>query len=269
MKLLLVLSTTLLAACASEPTKPYSSLGSIESTGKSVAVVASSPGPTPSTKELGDPKNTVVHPAPVMPKFLSADHYESVSKSVAAFPAPNTIEQRADELNLITLQQMRTRGECARAATEVKVNLANLYGEFLTSAQIEKLAPFFDQVRNDADYFIYKLKTERNRKRPYAYITGLEPCVAREITPAYPSGHATISRLYALILSDMYPTKTKDLLRKSDLIASDRVLAGMHHRTDIVAGQALGERLYKEFSKSRDFRKELNDFERESQKVAR
>ena len=67
----------------------------------------------------------------------------------------------------------------------------------------------------------------------------------------------------------MYPAKTKELLKRADVIAEDRVLAGMHHRSDIIAGQALGERLYKEFSKSPDFRKDLSDLERATTKVAR
>jgi hypothetical protein len=67
----------------------------------------------------------------------------------------------------------------------------------------------------------------------------------------------------------MFPTKTKELLKRADVIAEDRVVAGMHHRSDIIAGQALGERLYKEFSKSPEFRKELMDYERGTTKVAR
>lgn len=245
-----VLFALLLSACAHEPVSPV----------------------------LGVAKNVVTHPAPatapvtVKPRFISADLYAPVAKSVAPFPAPDSIEQRVDELNLLTLQEMRTKADCERAAGEVKVSLDHFYGGpkgALTPAQVEALAPFFEQIRNDSDYFIQRLKVERARKRPFQYIKDLEPCVTREMSPAYPSGHATLARLYALILSDMFPAKTKELLKRSDVIAEDRVLSGMHHRSDIIAGQALGERLYKEFSKSPEFRRELNSLERIATKVAR
>jgi acid phosphatase (class A) len=226
---------------------------------------------TTTIRTSGDEK-IVIHPAPSKPHFLSVDRYEAVSKTVAPFPAPSTYEQRADEMNLLTLQQLRTPADCSRAASEVRVSLAAFYGTPngpLSASDVERLSPFFEQVRNDADHFIQKLKVERGRKRPFLYIHGLNPCVAREVTPAYPSGHATLARLYALILSDMYPSQTKVLLKRADQIGDDRVVAGMHHRTDIIAGQALGERLYKEFSKSPTFRKELAALEHGRTKVAR
>ncbi len=258
----IALLALLLSACATEPVSPI--LGMSETSKSSTANEPS--------RELGDAKNVVLHPTPTKPKFINGDLYSVIAKSVAPSPAPGSIEQRADELNLLSLQEMRTKADCDRAATEVKVTLANFFGGpkgSLTNAQIEKLAPFFEQIRNDSDFFIQRLKTERGRKRPFQYIKDVEPCVAREVTPAYPSGHATLSRLYALVLSDMYPSKTKELLKRADVIAEDRVLSGMHHRSDIIAGQALGERLYKEFSKSPEFKKELSELERVTTKVAR
>jgi acid phosphatase (class A) len=233
-----VLLALLLSACAHEPVSPVLGLAA---------------------------KSTAPRSVPAKPRFIAADLYAPVAKSVAPFPAPDSIEQRADELNLLTMQEVRTKADCERAAGEVKVSLEHFYGGpqgALNPAQVETLAPFFEQIRNDSDYFIQRLKGERARKRPFQYIKGLEPCVKREMSPAYPSGHATLARLYALILSDMFPAKTKELLKRSDIIAEDRVLAGMHHRSDIIAGQALGERLYKEFSKSSEFRRELSNLER-------
>jgi len=221
------------------------------------------------TQETVETSKSAMHVDVKTPRFLVADHYDAIAKSLPAFPSAGSVEQRADELTLLSLQQMRTKADCSRAASEVKTNLANFYGEPngpLTAQQVKKLNPFFEEVRSDADFFLHKLKNERGRKRPFTYINGLEPCVARELTPAYPSGHATISRLYALILSDLYPADTKVLLKRSDVIANDRVLAGMHHRSDVVAGQALGERLYKEFEKSPDFKKELAELEHSAQR---
>ncbi len=75
----------------------------------------------------------------------------------------------------------------------------------------------------------------------------------KEVTGAYPSGHSTLAKLYALILADLYPAMKNELLTRGDQIALDRVISGMHHPTDIQAGKILGELIYQELKKSKEF----------------
>jgi acid phosphatase (class A) len=117
------------------------------------------------------------------------------------------------------------------------------------------------QVRNDADYFIQRLKIDFPRQRPFLYVPGLEPCVLKEVTGAYPSGHAAISRLQALILSRLYPERSQALFARARAIGQSRVLSGMHHPSDIRAGEELAEKLYGEFGKSESFQRALRALE--------
>ncbi len=207
---------------------------------------------------LGAPSGTVHHPIPKEPIYLQPALYENFKKQLVPPPTAGSEEQKQDEAALAKAQKERSQKDCDRANSEVFVSLASFFGPtyaLLDQASTEKLTPFFEQVRNDGDFFIQKLKVDFPRQRPFAYLSSVTPCVPKEVTGAYPSGHAVLARLYSLILSDFYPAKRKQIERRADQIGQDRVLSGMHHPSDVYNGQKMGELVYHELKKSPAFRK--------------
>lgn len=205
-------------------------------------------------------KDVVVHPAPKEPRFLSAGWYPTLKAQVGAPPKANSPEQKKDEEALRNYQATRSTEDCQRAQSEVFVSLENFFGKPrgpLESATVKPLSDFFEQIRNDGDYFVQKLKKEFPRKRPFLYVKGIEPCVPKEVTDAYPSGHAVLSRLYALVLTDFFPEQKAAIEKRADQIAEDRILAGMHHPSDIATGRLIGEKIYAELQKSEKYQAEL------------
>ena len=79
----------------------------------------------------------------------------------------------------------------------------------------------------------------------------------KEVTGAYPSGHAVLSKLYALILTDLQPQLKEELEARAQQIADHRVLSGMHHRSDINAGRKVAELTYAKLKKSKKFLADL------------
>lgn len=208
--------------------------------------------------------DVVHHPAPKKPVYLDESLYETVQKQLTPPPAKNSPEQKKDEETLLRFQKDRKKEDCDRAKSEVLVSLENFFGTPygpLTKEEVKILSPFFDQVRNDGDFFIQKLKKDFPRDRPFLYVKNLTPCVAKEVTKSYPSGHAMLSELFKLVLNEFYPQYLARLETRARQIAEDRVLAGMHHPTDIEAGRALAKVVFKELKKSEkyqdDFRKVL------------
>ena len=197
-------------------------------------------------------------PVPTEPVFIKAAWYETLKSQIAPPPVLESVAQKADEKELLTLQQTRTSEECERAKRDVSVSLSNFFGVPrgpLSPLQSKRLSPLFERIRNEGDYFIQRLKVDFPRQRPFQYIKELSPCVPHEVTGAYPSGHAALSRLYALVLTDMFPTKKEFFVLRAEQIADGRVLVGMHHRTDVEAGKKLGDLLYSELKKSEEFKK--------------
>lgn len=201
--------------------------------------------------------DTVHHPAPKEPTLISANLYDKFKSQLQAPPSLQSAAQKNDEKTLFALQKSRTPKDCAQAGKEVFVSLESFYGQPhgpLAPADIKKLSQFFNHVRNDGDFFIQKLKVDFPRQRPFAYIEGIEPCVPKEVTGAYPSGHAALSKLYALILSDLYPADKAALETRAAEIGKHRVLSGMHHPTDVENGRKLAELVYGELQKSPAYR---------------
>lgn len=200
--------------------------------------------------------DVVHHPAPKQPIYVSADWYPQLKQQLTPPPALGTPAQRQDESELREFQKNRTAAECETAKKEILVSLDAFFGTpagLLPKNNIQSLSPFFEQVRNDGDFFVQKLKKDFPRQRPFLYLTGLEPCVAREVTGAYPSGHAVLSRLYSLILIDIYPAQKSGIEKRAQEIADHRVMVGMHHRSDIEAGQKLGTLIYQQMKQTPKF----------------
>ena len=212
-----------------------------------------------SARDLG----VVHHPVPKPPLYLKEGWYESLK---AQFPPPPTlesVEQKHDEQELFKLQKERTPIDCERAKSEIFVSLKNFFGQefgLLNEKDLEKLGPFFEQIRNDSDFFIQKLKVDYPRKRPFLYIQGLEPCIPKEVTGAYPSGHGVLSELYFLILSELFPNLKGKLEQRAHQIAQDRVIAGVHHPSDIEAGKKVALLIFNELKKSKEFQKAFSQF---------
>ena len=205
-------------------------------------------------------QDVVHHPVPKKPLYVSESWYYSLKKSLPPLPEGHSAKQKEDERELFEYQKSRTPQDCERGKSEVFVSLPNFFGSAgspFAKAEIEKLSPFFEQIRNDADYFIQKLKKDFPRQRPFLYLKGLEPCVPKEVTGAYPSGHAVLSKLFALVLNELYPNHRTFIDARSQQIADHRVLVGMHHRTDVDAGKKLAVLIFEQFKKSSKFQNDL------------
>jgi acid phosphatase (class A) len=200
------------------------------------------------------------HPTPTQPVYISANWAETLKSEIPPFPEKNSAEQKKDEQILANYQTTRKTQDCERAVLEVHASLANFYGApngSLTDAQVKTLGDFFQKVRNEGDYFTHEVKNKYSRPRPFVYLKQLHPCVDLEKSPAYPSGHASLSELYALVLSEIFPAQKTVFLARAKQIRDDRVLAGVHHPSDINSGEKAGELIFAELMKSEAFKKDL------------
>jgi acid phosphatase (class A) len=104
---------------------------------------------------------------------------------------------------------------------------------------------------------VYLNKSNFNRNRPYINHSEIKPCIQLEGSKAYPSGHTTIARVYARIMGAIYPERAVLFLKRSDEVAQNRVIGGVHHPSDIVAGKILGDAIAEDYLETDDF---VNEF---------
>lgn len=178
-----------------------------------------------------------------------------VLELLGPFPVLNSLEEKL-EMNIIYLyQKTRTAKQCEEAQSESKASLQNFFGGVkgpLTSEELKniKLKLTLPFIRTGAN--IEFTKVYFNRPRPYLSHTDVLPCIDLEKSKAYPSGHATLARMYARILGMYFPERKMQLLARADQIALNRVIGGVHHPSDIFAGIKLGDALAEEMLDSDD-----------------
>lgn len=178
------------------------------------------------------------------------------------FPAPPAAGSKADLADIAALkdwQARRTPEQCAKAASEAHATYEEFFGDItpFPAPLPAAAAQIFDRVRSEADGTISGIKDKYKRPRPFHRDAALDPCLGRIGGLAYPSGHATLSRLYALMLADLVPSRKQEFFARADEAALYRVIGGVHYPTDIEAGKKLAEKLFRAYKKSPAFRADL------------
>ncbi|HNW45281.1 MAG TPA: phosphatase PAP2 family protein [Elusimicrobiales bacterium] len=194
-------------------------------------------------------------------KYLNADAL-SVSQ-IAPVPADGSAADLLDMETLLEWQKNRTEQQCEDAKKETNAAFSEVFGALSPFPEPlpEKVAAILKKIKSDTDYAVDVIKKHYARQRPFARNPELRPCLdpaKGNIGPlAYPSGHAAISRVFALTLSDLVPAKKDLFLGKADEAALNRVISGLHHPSDIEAGKRLADSLYARFLKTPAFKKDL------------
>ena len=101
------------------------------------------------------------------------------------------------------------------------------------------------------------------RKALYIEDSTIQPCAPRlGDNDSYPSGHTTVSRVFAGILDEIDPSRKALFDSRADQVAQDRVIGGVHHASDIVEGKRLGDELFQAFERSDGFQRDLGNLGR-------
>jgi acid phosphatase (class A) len=189
----------------------------------------------------------------------AAGHYLSLDgldlTAVPAAPADGSYEDKEDFRVLFDWQARRTGEQCAKAKTEMSHSYEVFFGKMgaFASPTPAQVTAFFKGVGEDSVAAHKALKDVYQRSRPFVRDARLKPCIPPVQGLSYPSGHATMSRLFALILGDLAPARRAEFMARADEAALNRVLAGVHHPTDIAAGKILADTLYKNLKKQPAF----------------
>lgn len=174
-------------------------------------------------------------------------------------PEPGSETDKADLSILRDWQAKRTKEQCAKAKAEKGAYFEDFYGDI--SPFLSPLPPeasdFFKRVRFDTDTAVSRLKDRFRRPRPFRRKEGLKKCAGKAGGRSYPSGHATISRVFALIISDLAPERRAEFLARADEAALNRVIGGVHHPSDIEAGKKAAETIYARLLENPSFRADM------------
>lgn len=185
---------------------------------------------------------------------FSSVHAEDV---LGDFPALGSPAEKQDIAQILSFQKTRTTQQCAEAELESNASMEAFFGGLkgpLSHDEVSKVQKKLKWLTAKAGIEILAYKTKFNRPRPYITHPEIKPCIDLESSKAYPSGHATIARVYARVLAVIFPERSALFLKRADEIALHRVLGGVHHPSDVAAGKLLGDALADDYLSDNDFR---------------
>ena len=192
-------------------------------------------------------------------KYISEDMRNEFS--IADFPADESEAYYRDFEVLRDWQKKRTKEQCLAADKQQFASIQELfpeYKDFFDSLSVSD-KKFLYRIYEDAHTININVKAHFTRPRPFLSDPGLQPCenIGRIGGYAYPSGHATMAGTFEGVMLAIDPENAEGIKAAVRQAGLNRIIAGVHHPTDITAGDGLGHEIYKEFEKNPEFVQKL------------
>lgn len=194
--------------------------------------------------------------------LLTADQVDA-SLLLPPPPAPGSPRALGEIAELKDIAAHRSQAELEQAARDDKDEtgafFASAIGPGFDFAHLPATAQMLGDIGATEDAVSKGAKKFFHRDRPWIVIAGWETCSPHKPGPAqnsYPSGHATIAYSMGVVLASLMPDKAQAILSRASQFAENRLVCGVHFRSDIVAGQALGTVIAVDLMQKPDFRRE-------------
>lgn len=168
---------------------------------------------------------------------------QAIRDLLGSYPALGSEASHGDFDTLLQVQNTRTPEECEKAALEEDASIETMFSGSagpLTKNQLRLAKIQILQYYPEIGANIALAKRLFKRPRPYLTDSALTPCIEKESSYAYPSGHAALAHYMAHKISQIFPKKKSALLKRAEEVSWNRVLGGVHHPSDIAAGKKLG-----------------------------
>lgn len=197
---------------------------------------------------------------PVIVPFSDPDDINLLS--ILPPPPENGSPEMQRELGeVLSIQVTRTPEQVNRAAADVEENIWRFSdvvdNASFTPERLPKVDAFFKRVFRSEGRATDPVKKFYSRPRPFQYSDLVKPAITLSLSGAYPSGHTTSATLAAIVLSNMLPEKRRAIMSRAWEYAWNRVIGGMHFRSDIEAGHIAGAAIYENIKDHADFKAEF------------
>ena len=170
-----------------------------------------------------------------------------VSHVIPPPPDGGSAQALAEIAELRQIVAARTPAELAEAIRDDKDESGDTFAAAIGPAfDLEKLPAtkkMLEDITATEDTVSKGAKKFFRRPRPWIVIANWQTCSPHKDGPAlnsYPSGHATLTYAMGVVLSSLVPEKSQSILAASARFAESRMVCGVHFRSDLAAGQALG-----------------------------
>lgn len=188
-------------------------------------------------------------PASVQEEGWTATTDLPISALLMPSPCDRCAETKAELDELRDLQRSRTPELATHAQADYEKTLARFLddsGIGLRTGQLPsctQCTDFFARLERSVEAVNTVAKNRFRRTRPYKLLhNGLNPLkqIKADDSSSYPSGHAAFATVVGIVLAQMVPEKRTEIFRRVEDFCRSRLVAGVHFRSDVYAGQILG-----------------------------
>lgn len=174
-------------------------------------------------------------------------------------PAAGSAADNEDLAQVLAVQQSRSDAELALARADAEASVfrfADTLGEGFSAPRLPRTAVLFERLTKSVGAKVNPVKEHWNRPRPFLASSAVQPQL-RPDGATYPSGHGTLARLYALVLSDLLPAQRRAIFERADRFARGRLVLGVHYPRDIEAGATAASVILAELRRQEEFRRDF------------
>ena len=176
-------------------------------------------------------------------------------------PPPHSLEETQVEIALIKNKMSKLNQDQKDLAVKDALNLSvTFFSETIPGFHVDQLPKtklLFEIVKYNASFESQLFKKHFMRRRPYQEDSTIKVCVpptADNLNHSYPSGHTTLGFAYGILLANLIPEKSQEILDRARLYGKNRINCGAHFPSDVVAGQVLGTLVAIELIKNEEFK---------------
>jgi len=156
----------------------------------------------------------------------------------------------------------------ARRAQALEDNAIDAFAAFdavlgpnFNAAALPHTTTLLRRVLYAAGYAGEPAKALYRRPRPFLADSAIIPCVPNDerlrSSFSYPSGHASFSFAWALVLAELVPTRADAIIERGRDFGWSRVVCGVHYPGDVDAGRLVGAATVARLHADADFQREL------------
>lgn len=206
--------------------------------------------------------------------FLPADQAINSYTLLPPPPEYNSTSFLTDESgflygrSLINTERWKLAKEDADLSDDgIGSQFSSAVGVEISKKNTPKLYSLLLKLRKDNDNSAEFAKKHYMRVRPFVMFNTQtcepddEPFLRK--SGSYPSGHSTNGWSIALILSEMVPEKSEQILKKGFDYGQSRVICGAHWQSDVDAGRVLGASVLSKLKSNNEFNKSFDEAKKE------
>jgi acid phosphatase (class A) len=181
-------------------------------------------------------------------------------------PTPGTSRYEADRTIYLQTRSLKDSDRWILARDDA--DSAKILQQFSCSAGLAldkdtapRLAAVLLRMRKDVSESTNAAKDVYKRKRPYLIDEGpicIDKTDSLAASPDYPSGHTTWGWSVGLILAELLPDRTSNILLRARSIGESRVVCGVHNSSAVEAGRTNASAVIAALHGQDAFRKDLD-----------